>query len=76
MPRGAFFFIVGPSGSGKSTLLYLLGALDNPTSGTIAIDGQTVTSMNEIQQDHFRRQKLGFIFQQFNLIPHLTAVGN
>jgi putative ABC transport system ATP-binding protein len=76
VPRGAVFFIVGPSGSGKSTLLYLLGALDNPTSGTITIDGQTATSMNEVQQDLFRRQKLGFIFQQFNLIPNLTAAGN
>ena len=76
VPRGAFSFIVGPSGSGKSTLLYLLGALDNPTSGTIAIDGQTVTGMNEVQQDLFRRRKLGFIFQQFNLIHNLTAVGN
>jgi len=76
VPRGSFSFIVGPSGSGKSTLLYLLGALDNPTSGTIAIDGFTVTDMNEVEQDLFRRQKLGFIFQQFNLIPNLTAVGN
>jgi putative ABC transport system ATP-binding protein len=74
--RGACAFIVGPSGSGKSTLLYLLGALDNPTSGTIAIDGQAVTGMNEIQRDVFRREKLGFVFQQFNLIPNLRAVGN
>ena len=76
VPRGACSFIVGPSGSGKSTLLYLLGALDNPTSGTITIDGQTLTAMNEVQQDAFRRQKLGFVFQQFNLIHNLTAVGN
>jgi putative ABC transport system ATP-binding protein len=74
--RRAFAFIVGPSGSGKSTLLYLLGALDNPTTGTITIDGQTITSMNEVEQDGFRRQKLGFVFQQFNLIPNLRAVGN
>src|SRR5580692_3213782 len=76
VPRGACSFIVGPSGSGKSTLLYLLGALDNPTSGTITIDGSTVTDMNEVQQDLFRREKLGFVFQQFNLIPNLNAVGN
>ena len=76
VPRGACSFIVGPSGSGKSTLLYLLGALDNPTSGTITIDGSTVTEMNELQQDLFRREKLGFVFQQFNLIPNLNAVGN
>jgi putative ABC transport system ATP-binding protein len=74
--EGACTFIVGPSGSGKSTLLYLLGALDNPTSGTITIDGQSVTQMNEDQQDLLRRKKLGFIFQQFNLIPNLKADGN
>jgi putative ABC transport system ATP-binding protein len=73
---GACTFIVGPSGSGKSTLLYLIGALDSPTSGTIAIDGDMVTGMNELQRDHVRREKLGFVFQQFNLIQNLTAVGN
>jgi putative ABC transport system ATP-binding protein len=76
VPDGAFTFIVGPSGSGKSTLLYLLGALDTPTSGTIAIGGDNLTAMNEAAQDVLRRKKLGFIFQQFNLIPNLTAVGN
>jgi putative ABC transport system ATP-binding protein len=76
VPDGAFTFIVGPSGSGKSTLLYLLGALDNPTSGTIAIGGDTLTAMNEVSQDVVRRKKIGFIFQQFNLIHNLTAVGN
>jgi putative ABC transport system ATP-binding protein len=74
--EGAFTFIVGPSGSGKSTLLYLLAALDNPTSGTITIGGETLTGMSEVSQDGVRRQKLGFIFQQFNLIHNLTAVGN
>jgi putative ABC transport system ATP-binding protein len=76
VPKGAFAFIVGPSGSGKSTLLYLLGALDTPSSGTIAIDDSVLTGMSEGQQDVVRRQKLGFIFQQFNLISNLTAVGN
>ena len=76
VPAGACSFIVGPSGSGKSTLLYMLGALDNPTSGTITIDGQDLTAMNEVQQDAFRRRKIGFVFQQFNLIHNLTAVGN
>ncbi len=76
VPPSSFFFIVGPSGSGKSTLLYLMGALDNPTSGTILIDGEDITSMSEVEQDAVRRRKLGFIFQQFNLIPNLTAVGN
>ncbi len=74
--RGTCLFIVGPSGSGKSTLLYLLGALDNPTSGTIVIDGENVTAMDEVQKDVFRRGKIGFVFQQFNLIPNLTAVDN
>jgi putative ABC transport system ATP-binding protein len=76
VPTGAFLFIVGPSGSGKSTLLYLLGALDRPTSGKIAIDDSALTSMSEHEQDALRRQHLGFIFQQFNLIKNLTAVGN
>src|SRR5580700_3527512 len=76
VPKGAFAFIVGPSGSGKSTLLYLLGALDTPSSGTIAIDESVMTSMSEVEQDAVRRQKLGFIFQQFNLIKNLSAVGN
>ena len=76
VPTGAFTFIVGPSGSGKSTLLYLLAALDTPSSGTIAIDDSVLTSMKEEEQDVLRRKKLGFIFQQFNLIHNLTAVGN
>jgi len=74
--RGTGLFIVGPSGSGKSTLLYLLGALDNPTSGTIVIDGANITAMDEVQGDVFRRGKIGFVFQQFNLIPNLSAVDN
>ena len=76
VPKGAFTFIVGPSGSGKSTLLYLLGALDTPSSGTIAIDDSVLTKMSEVEQDGIRRNKLGFIFQQFNLINNLSAVGN
>jgi putative ABC transport system ATP-binding protein len=74
--RGACLFLIGPSGAGKSTLLYLLGALDRPSAGSIVIDGQTVTSMSEAEQDVFRRRKVGFIFQQFNLIPNLSTVGN
>jgi putative ABC transport system ATP-binding protein len=76
VPPGACSFFVGPSGSGKSTLLYLLAALDRPTSGTIMIDGETITAMNEVEQDVFRRQKIGFVFQQFNLIHNLSAVEN
>jgi putative ABC transport system ATP-binding protein len=73
---GSCCFIIGPSGSGKSTLLYLLGALDNPTSGSIFIDGEELASMSEIDRDLVRRRQIGFIFQQFNLIPNLTALGN
>ncbi len=76
IPRGEFVFIVGPSGSGKSTLLYLLGALDTPTSGTIALDGVILTEMDELRRDILRRRKIGFVFQQFNLIRNLTAVDN
>jgi putative ABC transport system ATP-binding protein len=76
VPRGACSFFVGPSGSGKSTLLYLLGALDQPTSGSIEIAGETITSKSEVEQDAFRREKIGFIFQQFNLIQNLSAVDN
>ncbi len=74
--KGRFAFIVGPSGSGKSTLLYLLGALDRPTSGTIRVEGQDLTAMSEAEQNAYRRDKVGFIFQSFNLISNLTAVEN
>lgn len=74
--KGRFAFIVGPSGSGKSTLLYLLGALDHPTSGAIRVEGQDITAMTEAEQNTYRRDKIGFIFQSFNLISNLTAVEN
>ena len=74
--RGRFAFIVGPSGSGKSTLLYLLGALDRPNLGTIRIDGQDLTAMSEGEQNAYRRDRVGFIFQSFNLISNLTAIEN
>jgi putative ABC transport system ATP-binding protein len=73
---GALFVIVGPSGSGKSTLLYLLGALDRPTSGTIRVEGRDVTAMTEAEQDAYRRNQVGFVYQSFNLIGNLTCVGN
>ncbi len=76
LPPATCTFFVGPSGSGKSTLLYLLGGLDRPTSGTIEIDGSDLTSMGEVRQDAFRRERIGFVFQQFNLIHNLTAVNN
>src|SRR5215213_590938 len=76
VPRGRFAFIVGPSGSGKSTLLYLLGALDRPTSGSILVEKQDLTAMSEAEQNTYRRDQVGFIFQSFNLISNLTAVEN
>jgi putative ABC transport system ATP-binding protein len=74
--RGSFSFIVGPSGSGKSTLLYLIGALDEPTSGEIVVDGRTLRGMTQIERDNYRRSEVGFIFQSFNLLNNLTAVEN
>jgi putative ABC transport system ATP-binding protein len=73
---GEMVSIVGPSGSGKSTLLGLIGGLDTPTTGTIAIDGVDITRMNENQLTEIRNEKIGFIFQFFNLIPTLTALEN
>jgi putative ABC transport system ATP-binding protein len=76
VPAGSCTFIVGPSGSGKSTLLYLLAALDSPTSGTIRVAGQDITAMSEAQRDDYRRHRVGFVYQSFNLISNLTAVDN
>ena len=74
--RGEFVALIGPSGSGKSTLLYLLGALDRPTSGAIHVEGRDLASMSEPEMNTFRRDKVGFIFQSFNLIPRTTALAN
>jgi putative ABC transport system ATP-binding protein len=76
VPPGSCTFIVGPSGSGKSTLLYLLAALDLPTSGTIKVAGQIITSMSEHDRDTYRRNQVGFIYQSFNLINNLSAISN
>jgi putative ABC transport system ATP-binding protein len=76
VPEGSCTFIVGPSGSGKSTLLYLLAALDLPTSGTIRVAGQDITTMSEAERDDYRRNRVGFVFQSFNLIGNLKAVDN
>jgi putative ABC transport system ATP-binding protein len=73
---GRCAFIVGPSGSGKSTLLYMLGVLDRPTSGRIVVDGQDLTTISEADTNLYRRDKVGFIFQSFNLISNLSAVDN
>ncbi len=74
--RNEMVGIIGPSGSGKSTLLGIIGGLDSPTSGTIAIDGVDVTHMSEGALTDIRNQKIGFVFQFFNLIPTLTALEN
>ena len=73
---GEWVAITGPSGSGKSTLVNLLGCLDRPSAGELRIDGADVTSMSPTELDRFRAEKIGFIFQQFHLIPYLTAVEN
>ena len=73
---GEFMSIVGPSGSGKSTMLGLLGVLDLPTSGTVRIAGQDVSALDDQNRSRLRGNSIGFVFQQFHLIPHLTALGN
>jgi putative ABC transport system ATP-binding protein len=73
---GQCAFIVGPSGSGKSTLLYMLGMLDRPTAGRIVVDGQEIGRLSEAQTNAYRRDKIGFIFQAFNLIANLSAIDN
>jgi putative ABC transport system ATP-binding protein len=74
--KGEFVAIIGPSGSGKSTLLHLLGGLDRPSEGIVEIDGKDIYSLNENSLSVFRRRNIGFIFQQYNLIPVLTAREN
>jgi putative ABC transport system ATP-binding protein len=74
--RGEFVVVAGPSGSGKTTLLQLLGALDRPTSGSIEFDGRDLASLGDGELTRLRRDTLGFVFQQFNLIPTLTALQN
>jgi putative ABC transport system ATP-binding protein len=74
--RGEFVSIVGPSGSGKSTLLHLLGGLAHPTSGKIFVDGLEISTSSDGDRTRVRRQKIGFVFQRFNLLPTLTVRGN
>jgi putative ABC transport system ATP-binding protein len=74
--RGRFTAIMGPSGSGKSTLMHILAGLDAPTAGTIQLDGQEITGLDDKQLTKLRRDKLGFVFQFFNLLPVLTAEEN
>ena len=75
-PRGQFAAVMGPSGSGKSTLMNVLAGLDRPTSGTITIDGTEITALKDKQLTLLRREKVGFVFQFYNLLPMLTAEEN
>lgn len=74
--RGEWVAIMGPSGSGKTSLLNLLGCLDHPTSGTLRIDGTDVSELSRTELTRFRRETVGFVFQQFYLVPYLTALEN
>ncbi|MEA3512027.1 MAG: ABC transporter ATP-binding protein [Campylobacterota bacterium] len=74
--EGEFISLIGPSGSGKSTVLNMLGCLDTPTSGTLNINEDDITSLNNTQRANFRGEHIGFIFQSFNLIPVLTVYEN
>ncbi|MCF7860909.1 ABC transporter ATP-binding protein [Candidatus Woesearchaeota archaeon] len=74
--EGEFVAIMGPSGSGKSTLLHQLGLLDIPTKGEITIDGEDVVHLSDSERTRFRLEKLGYVFQSYNLIPELTALEN
>jgi putative ABC transport system ATP-binding protein len=76
IPRGQMVSIVGPSGSGKSTLLNLIGALDRPSSGIIRVDGKSLADLSDDDRTRVRRDKIGFIFQFFNLLPTLTCLEN
>ena len=74
--EGELISVIGPSGSGKSTLMYILGCLDTPTSGEYFLDGVNVSQLQDIELAKIRNQKIGFVFQTFNLLPHLTVLEN
>jgi len=76
LPQGTFAAILGKSGSGKSTLLSILGALDQATSGKVVLDGVDISALPEGRLTEYRRNDIGFVFQQYNLIPNLTALEN
>ena len=74
--QGEFVAVVGTSGSGKSTLLHMLGGLDRPTSGTVSVDGRDIFSLKDEELTIFRRRKIGFVFQNYNLVPVLSVYEN
>jgi len=74
--EGEFVAILGPSGSGKSTLMHLLGFLDSPSSGELFFEGRPIAALDETARAHVRAEKIGFVFQAFNLLPRLTVEGN
>ncbi|MFA6048174.1 MAG: ABC transporter ATP-binding protein [Parcubacteria group bacterium] len=74
--KGEFVSIIGPSGSGKSTLMHILGALDTPTSGQYHLDGKEVSRLNDDELSDLRKNKIGFVFQSFNLLPRTTVLRN
>jgi len=76
LPEGSFTAVMGPSGSGKSTLMNMIGCLDTPDDGTVTVDGQDVGALSDGKRAQLRGRELGFIFQQFNLLPRLTAAEN
>lgn len=76
LEEGKFIVILGPSGAGKSTLLNLLGGLDSPTNGTITVDGKDISTLSENELAEYRAEKVGFVFQFYNLVPTLTVYEN
>lgn len=76
LPAGAFVVVLGPSGSGKTTLLNLIGGIDSPSEGAVVVDGEDIGGYDERRLTEYRRSKVGFVFQFFNLVPTLTALEN
>ncbi|HBM81665.1 MAG TPA: hypothetical protein DD426_12675, partial [Clostridiaceae bacterium] len=74
--KGDYISVTGPSGSGKTTFLNIIGLMDRPTEGRVFIEGKDALSLNNEEMSKFRRQTVGYVFQSFNLLPHLTAVEN